>query len=934
MKVSILTVGDELLTGHVVNTNTAFIGETLHYMGADVKRMVSVGDDEQEIKNEVAYLLQAQKSDVVIVTGGLGPTHDDVTKNAVASLLKRALIENNEAMERCRLFFEKRGKPMPEINRSQGMVIEGCKVLQNELGTALGMFIENVFNCQIVILLPGVPSEMRELLTKQVQPLLRPLVKAAVQESILMTSGAGESLLAEQIGNPSSFLGEKTKLAFLPNTSSGVKLRITTIDRECVGNIDLVKQENERVKNILLSKIKSFVYSESDQIQLENVVGQLLMERRLKLAVAESCTGGLVSNRLTNVAGSSNYFIHGSVIYSNEAKQRLGVKSETLDAFGAVSEEVAIELAKCIRHTNACDVGVGITGIAGPGGGSEKKPVGLVWIAVAFGGALKSSSLKEKYDAKEMEKVRVDLEIPNEEKFGDFSSNVAMFLAKVLKKSPILIAEEVKSVLLQNKELDKKVSDIKIAGNGFLNFYLSPHCLVDCIYMILEEKDHYGHIKNSEKKTALVEYVSANPTGPLTVGRGRGGVLGDTLANILETQGYHVTREYYFNNAGRQMYILGDSVRLRYMELIGEGQDFPEDYYQGTYIRNIALAIFNEHGNTKKDENVIPFFKEYAEHKIFSEIKKTLLRIGIKHDSFFNELELYQINKQKGTKPIEDVVMALRNKGYIEERDGATWFLTTKCGFEKDKALIKSTGEPTYRLPDIAYHVTKFDRGFDLILNVFGTDHIDEYPDVVTALNILGYDVSKIKVAINQFVTVTIDGKVVKMSTRKGNAELLDDLIEDVGADATRFFFIMRSKDSHLNFDLKLAKEQSAKNPVFYLHYAYTRVCSILSLAGDLDESRKVGGLFIFTTEEEKRLIKVLMRYPDVLTFSAELLEPQKLATYLLIVAESFHKFYENCRVIGEEIQIMNSRVCLCQATRNVIKNGLNVLGLSIIERM
>lgn len=535
------------------------------------------------------------------------------------------------------------------------------------------------------------------------------------------------------------------------------------------------------------------------------------------------------------------------------------------------------------------------------------------------------------------------IEKPNDEKFGDASSNVAMTLAKELKKNPRQIAQELVSKFKFNPE---HIERVDVAGAGFINFYFSKSLLQQSVAEILKQGEQFGKSSIGAGKKAIVEYVSANPTGPLTVGRGRGGVLGDCIANLLEAQGYWVTREYYFNNAGRQMRVLADSVRLRYLERCGETITFPDDYYQGTYIKDIAEKIFAEKGDTLKNETDLTIFKEVAEAEIFASIKRTLLRLGIRHDSFFNEHSLYE-KMESGKSRNEQVVEMLEQKGYIERKDGAVWFKTSLLGKKKvedgkeipvDTVLIKSTGEPSYRLPDIAYHTTKYARGFDLIVNVFGADHIDEYPDVIRALDVLGYDTSRIKVAINQFVTTTINGEQVKMSTRKGNADTLDALIDEVGADATRFFFVMRAKETHLNFDLELAKKQSSDNPVFYLQYAHARICGILRVAEEKAslnaEAIPTDFVKALNAKEELDLAKELMRFPDAVSFAASALEPQKLITYLNGIAELFHKFYQECRIVGEAEDVMKSRMLLALATRQVLRNGFKMLGISAPERM
>ncbi len=529
----------------------------------------------------------------------------------------------------------------------------------------------------------------------------------------------------------------------------------------------------------------------------------------------------------------------------------------------------------------------------------------------------------------------IQIEQPADKKFGDFSTNIALLIAKERKKNPRELAQEIIRHIVFPPET---IAKIDIAGAGFINFYLAPVFIMRSVGNVLRDGAAYGQGNTGQGKTALVEYVSANPTGPLTIGRGRGGVLGDCIANLMETQGYNVTREYYFNDAGKQMQILGESVRLRFLEYCGETVEFPTTHYQGDYIRDIAESIYKEEGNTLQSSDDVLLFKKRAESIIFASIRKTLERLAIRHDSFFNEHTLYTAEKT-GVSANQRVIDALYRQAFIGEYDGATWFLTTKLGQEKDKVLIKSSGEPSYRLPDIAYHITKFERGFDTIVNVFGADHIDEYPDVLEALKILGYDTERIKIAINQFVTTTVDGQTIKMSTRKGNADLLDDLIDDVGADATRFFFIMRGKDSHLNFDVELAKRQSKENPVFYLQYAHARICSLLRLAlqetgFDPQNSSEHELLQLLNSPAELQLGFALLDYPRMITTSIRLLEPQKMVEYLHDLAEVFHRFYQECPIIKAEPDIRNARLFLALATRQVLRNGFKILGVSAPESM
>lgn len=527
---------------------------------------------------------------------------------------------------------------------------------------------------------------------------------------------------------------------------------------------------------------------------------------------------------------------------------------------------------------------------------------------------------------KNISNIVVTLQKPKEEKFGDFATNLAMQLAQQLKSNPRTVAEEIcQFVETGNQYIDK----VEIAGPGFINFFTAHENLYEQLEKILSERSEYGKTDLGNGKTAMVEFVSANPTGPLTIGHGRQAVLGDTIANLLEAVGYDVTREYYFNNAGRQMRMLGNSVYLRYQEILGNKIEFPDDHYQGEYIKEIANSIYEQYKHSLSNDPDNDIFKNIAEQAIFEDIKKTVKRLGFSFDVFYNENSLYETGK------IDEVIQAMDNRGYIEKREGATWFLTTKLGSDQDRVYIKSTGEPTYRLPDTAYHIEKIKRGFDLMIDIFGADHIATYPDVLSALDVLGYDVSRITVLIHQFVTLTEDGEVVKMSTRKANFITLDELMDEVGVDVTRYFFIMRQMNSHLNFDLSLAKTQSDENPVFYIQYAHARICSILSLAEsrDIDNDEKAD-LTNLKTTEETNLIKHLIDFPNIVESCAINYAPHRLSVYLFDLATLFHKFYTECRVISDDKALTFSRMALIDATRTIIANGLKLLGISVPEKM
>lgn len=519
----------------------------------------------------------------------------------------------------------------------------------------------------------------------------------------------------------------------------------------------------------------------------------------------------------------------------------------------------------------------------------------------------------------------LQFDIPQLESHGDFSTNIAMIISKKLKKNPREIANTIIGAIQADVNI---ITKVEIAGPGFINFFFAPLYIANRISEIFQAAGSFGKSLKNTGKRANVEFVSANPTGPLTVGHGRNAVCGDTIANLLEWIGYDVDREYYFNNAGRQMRVLGDSVKFRYRELLGEVIEFPEDYYQGDYIKTIAENLIKVHGSALLEENPEGLFKAAAEDFIFTDIKKTLHSILIDHKIFYNENSLYEEGK------IKNLLSLLKDKALIYEKDGATWLKLSEMGNEQDKVIIKSTGEPTYRLPDIAYHITKFERKYDLIVDLFGSDHNATYPDVMAALKALGFPVEKVKVLIHQFVTITQDNQTVKMSTRKANYVTIDDLVEEVGTDVVRYFFNMRSITTHMNFDIGLAKKQSDENPVFYLQYAHARICSIMRNAAEQKIESAMDNLGVLTVPEEQRLIKKLLIFPDVILQSAELYEPHRVAVYLQELAEAFHRFYTVCRIIGSEKQIAAARLSLASATKIVIKNGLSILGVSAPEKM
>ncbi|MDG5766933.1 arginine--tRNA ligase [Balneolales bacterium ANBcel1] len=528
--------------------------------------------------------------------------------------------------------------------------------------------------------------------------------------------------------------------------------------------------------------------------------------------------------------------------------------------------------------------------------------------------------------APELDNPEITIEKPRVPEHGDASTNVALALAKTLKNNPREIARQLAGHI---DAASGYIESVEIAGPGFINFRFSSDWLSERLTDAHRAGKTFGQSDHQAGKKIQVEFVSANPTGPLTVGHGRNAVLGDTIARVLEWTGADVQREYYFNNAGRQMRVLAESVHARYLQELGKDAPFPEGGYEGTYITEIAKNVRKTHGDSLTDPKHLSVFGKAAEEEIFMDIQKTLERMNITMDSFFNENTLYEDGS------IERVVSQLREKGLIYEQDGATWFKTTSFGKDKDTVLIKSSGEPTYRLPDIAYHINKLERGFDLAIDIFGADHIATYPDVISAVQACGHDSSRIDVVVYQFVTIVKDGKPFKMSTRKANFVTLDELMDEVGADVTRFFFLMRAPGTHLEFDIDEARQAGEKNPVYYLQYAHARIQSIMNKVRDTYSfDSKTPDFSLLTHEAEATLTKRLLEFPEVIVVTASLREPHKLIGYLNDLATAFHKFYHDCRILGEDEELAFARTELLTVTANVLANGLGILGISAPEKM
>jgi len=510
---------------------------------------------------------------------------------------------------------------------------------------------------------------------------------------------------------------------------------------------------------------------------------------------------------------------------------------------------------------------------------------------------------------------------------GDFGSPVCLRLAREARMPPIEIAKRAS----EHFPAAPFVGRVEAAMPGYINVTLDAAWLASQVEAILNAGETFGNVEIGRGQKAQVEFVSANPTGPLTVGRGRGGVMGDTLASLLAAAGYRVEREYYFNNAGRQMEILGNSVRLRYLELLGQEVEFPEDHYQGAYIQEIAAALQAEHGDVLVDAGV-DVFKDKAEAEMFEDVRATLARLGIYFDSYFNENSLHEGGQ------VWDVLEMLRERGYVFEKDEATWFRATDLGGKKDRVLVRSNGKPTYRLPDIAYHIEKIRRGYGLMITILGADHVEEYPDVLAGLRALGHETENVRVVFHQFVTLVRGGEQVRMSTRRGHFVTLDELIDEVGADAVRYFMLARSPDSHMDFDLDLAVEQSDRNPVYYVQYAHARIASILRRAVDLGwDLEAPGDLSLLAHESELALIRKMLDLLEVVHQAVTQLMPHYLPFYAQELAAAFHVLYRDCRVVSSDpsdADLTRARLCLVRAAKLVLARVLHLMGMSAPERM
>jgi arginyl-tRNA synthetase len=526
--------------------------------------------------------------------------------------------------------------------------------------------------------------------------------------------------------------------------------------------------------------------------------------------------------------------------------------------------------------------------------------------------------------------IPIEIDAPPKESMGDLATPVAMYLAGFLKKPPRKIAEELVNSMRDITIFEK----IDIAGPGFINFTFSKRYLYSQMKNLLKYRGDFLRQDIGRGKRIQIEFISANPTGPLHLGHGRGGATGEALANLFKAAGYSVEREYYINDAGKQVRLLGLSVFARYKKLLGIEYPFPEEGYRGEYVEDIAKLIFNEKGETYRNshfDEVSEFFIEYSYGKILSDIKEDLSSFGILFDMWQSERELFEKGK------IKEALEDLKSRDYLYEKDGAVWFKSTAFGDDKDRVIIKKDGEYTYFTSDIAYHREKIERKYDELINIWGADHHGYIPRINAVIEALGYPKEKLKVLLVQMVTLLRGGKPVQMSKRAGEFVTLREVIDEVGADITKFIFLTRRPDSQLEFDLEVAKAQSSENPVFYVQYANARINSIFAHAVEKGiNTNKLYDTDItqLSVYDELRIIKKLLMYPMIFEGAVHAHEPHRITFYLQELSGMFHSYYNKYRVVSDEDELTSARLALCEAVGVVIKEGLSILGVSTPEKM
>ena len=534
--------------------------------------------------------------------------------------------------------------------------------------------------------------------------------------------------------------------------------------------------------------------------------------------------------------------------------------------------------------------------------------------------------IKDKYDLS-LDQGIIMVEIPKDNTNGDYSSNIAMRLTKLLSRKPLDIANELKEELINNlKDIDK----IEIAGPGFINFWFKKDAIANIINVVLNENDKYGNSDSGNNLKVLEEYVSANPTGPLHCGHARGACWGDSSIRIMKAAGYDVTREYYINDAGAQILNLGKSLLGRYRELFGLDFTLPEDGYHGPDVIEIAKQIkekYNDKFLNMNEDDAVKELMDIGKDLELERIKEDLKYYGCEFDSWISEKWI----TQQGL--VDQAVEKMKSKGLLYEKDGAIWFKASEYGDEKDRVLKKSDGYYTYMTPDIANHIHKYERGYDLLVNIWGADHHGYIPRMKAAMKALGYPEDHLQVDLCQMVRMIENGEEVKMSKRTGNAITLRELVDDIGLDCARYFFLSKALDTHLDFDLNLARSQTNDNPVYYIQYAYARICSVLKQANNnitLQDSYS-----LLTDSKEVDLLKHIAIFKDVIADAAYTRSPNKICNYAYKLATYFHSYYGSCKIYdSENIELSNERLALSKATQITLKNALYLLGVSTPEKM
>jgi arginyl-tRNA synthetase len=552
-------------------------------------------------------------------------------------------------------------------------------------------------------------------------------------------------------------------------------------------------------------------------------------------------------------------------------------------------------------------------------------------LQILLGNAVKDCIDKKLIDVETVPDIEID--IPKDAGHGDYASNVAMVLASRAKGK--LPPRRIADIISKNiSSGDNVLAKVEVAGPGFMNFFIRVDVWSTLLHDVEKLGDRYGASDYGKGKKIHLEFVSANPTGPLHIGHARGAVVGDVIANILEASGFSVFCEYYINDTGNQMNNLGKSVFSRYLELLGDDVDFPEGCYQGDYIRDLAKEIIARDGedyHNRNQEETIRTFTDYAASSILNGIKDDLKAFGVVFDNYFSEKDLY---KDDG---VAKLLAELEKRNFIYNDGETVWFRTTAFGDEKDRVVIRKSGEPTYFAADIAYHQNKYQRGFDRLIDVWGADHHGYIPRMAACIEALGHEKDSLKIVLVQLVNLLRDGRPVPMSTRGGEFVTLNEVIDEVGKDAARYNFLMRRSDSHLDFDLELAKRQSSENPVYYVQYAHARICSIMRNADE--RGYKIPAydevdLSFLTLPEEINLIKAITRLPEVVEGAALSLEPHRLTFYLNDIAALFHSYYNKYKVLSDEEGLSRARLFLIKSILVVLSNALRILGVSAPERM